>query len=268
MKKLPTVRRSGGSSDRQDDRDSYSLNQRGRVPTPRRRQIQQAAMASKKTVQRPKPVPRIEDEGNKPTPLLLKILSWLGIILLCFVLGYLGTSWFVEFLNKKLFLKPENRIENQEDLNNFNASEQERITSEALNSGENVQQISLNLYHVKNDTIAEVRQNFVSRTQEDNIRDAVTAVILLSEMPQADKIKLLHVFRMSDTAFLDMSGQFASAVESAGQRKSLLLLTSIVRTVQENFSPLSQVRFLIDSKPPKSGGSVDLSAPWKMPKKS
>ena len=261
---MPTVRRGNGSS---DERDSFSINTRGRVPTPRRRQIQQAAMAAKKVPQRPKHLPNPMEE-EKPTPLLLKILSWLGIILLCFVLGYLGTSWFVDFLNKKLLLKPENRIENQEDLNEFNAQEQERVLNETLNSGAEVKQISLNLYHVKNDTIAEIRQNFVSRTAEDNIRDAVASVISLSEMPQAERIKLLHVFRLQDTAFLDMSGQFASSIEAAGQRKSLLLLTSIVRTVQENFSPVVQIRFLVDSKPPKSGGTVDLSVPWKMPSKS
>jgi len=223
-------------------------------------------MAAKKIQQRPKPNPNINDD--KPTPVLLKILSWLGVILLCFVLGYLGTSWFVEFLNKKLLLKPENRIENQEDLKNFNEAEQEKVLNETLKSGADVKQISLNLFHVKNDTIAESRKNFVSRLPEENIRDAVTEVILLSGMPQADKIKLLHVFRLQDTAFLDMSGQFASSIETAGQRKSLLLLTGIVRTVQENFSPISQIRFLIDSKPPKSGGTVDLSAPWKMPSKN
>ena len=260
---MPTVRRGSGLSS--DERD---LNSRGRVPAPRRRQIQQAAMAAKKkSSQRPKPNPNINED--KPTPILLKILSWLGIILLCFVLGYLGTSWAVEFLNKKLLLKPENRIENQEDLNNFNESEQERVFNETLNSsGSDIKQISLNIYHVKNDTIAETRQNFLEKIPEDNIREVVTSVINLSGMPQAEKIKLLHVFRVQDTAFLDMSGQFASSIESAGQRKSLLLLTSIVRTVQENFSPLSQVRFLIDSKPPKSGGVVDLSAPWKMPSKN
>ncbi len=259
---MPTVRRGSGSSS--DERD---LSSRGRVPAPRRRQIQQAAMAAKKAQHRPKPNPNINED--KPTPILLKILSWLGIILLCFVLGYLGTSWFVEVLNRKLLLKPENRIENQEDLNNFNEAEQERVLNETLNSaGEDVKQVSLNLYHVKNDTIAETRQNFISKVPEDNIREVVTSVINLSGMPQAEKIKLLHVFRVQDTAFLDMSGQFASSIESAGQRKSLLLLTSIVRTVQENFSPLSQVRFLIDSKPPKSGGVVDLSAPWKMPSKN
>ena len=181
------------------------------------------------------------------------------------MLGYLGTSWIMDFLNKKLLLKPENRIENQEDFTEYQESEREQSMQETMSSGGNVQQVSLSLYHVKNDTIAETRKNFISRTREDNIRDAVEEVLSLSG---AHKIKLLHVFRNGDTAFLDMPGQFASTLSSMGKRKSLLLLTGLVRTLQENFSPITQIRFLIDSKAPKSGGDVNLAAPWKMPKKS
>ena len=90
----------------------------------------------------------------------------------------------------------------------------------------------------------------------------------LSGVPNAGKIKLLHVFRNGSTAFLDMPGQFASALDSMGQRKSLLLLTGLVRTLKENFSPVNQIKFLIDSKAPKAGGTVNLAAPWKMPSKS
>ncbi len=261
---MPTVRRQSTNETTTTSTPRGRVQVQRSVAGGRRRQAQQAAMK-----RQPRPKQHTEyDEEPKSTPLLLKILSWLGVILLCFVLGYLGTSWFVDILNKKLLLKPENRIENQEDLSNFESVEQERVTQQAIQSGESIKQISLNIYHVQNDTIAESRQNFISRTTEDNIRDAVSSVITLSGISGADRIKLLHVFRNSDTAFLDMSGQFASSLESAGQRKSLLLLTSIVRTLQENFSPISQVRFLVDSKPPKSGGVVDLSAPWKMPKKS
>ena len=177
----------------------------------------------------------------------------------------MGTSWIMDFLNRKLFLKPENRIENQEDFTEYQESEQERTTQENMTSGVNVQQVSLSLYHVKNDTLAETRKSFITRTREDNIRDAVEEVLSLSGAP---KMKLLHVFRNDETAFLDMPGQFASALSSMGKRKSLLLLTGMVRTLQENFSPITQIRFLIDSKPPKSGGDVNLAAPWKMPKKS
>lgn len=198
--------------------------------------------------------------------MLLKLLSWLGIALLCFVMGYMGASWFADFMNKKLLLKPENRIENQEDLSKFEETEQSRAVQSSQSGS--IPQISLNLFHVRNDTVAETRRNFVSRTQEENIRDAIEEILSLSEVPNAGKIKLLHVFRDNETAFLDMPGAFASSLSSMGERKSLLLLTGIVRTMQENFTPISQVRFLIDSKTPQAGGTVDLRAPWKMPKKS
>ena len=177
----------------------------------------------------------------------------------------------MDFLNKKLLLKPENRIENQEDLGDFQEAESDREAARLLSTGGGVvdiQQVSLNLYYVRNDTIAETRKNFVSRTREDNIRDAVEEILTLSEVPNVNRIKLLHVFRSEDTAFLDMTGQFASSIEAMGKRKSLLLLTGLVRTLQENFSPVTQIRFLIDSKAPKSGGEVNLAAPWKMPRKA
>ena len=247
-------------------------NDTGRPVPNRRRQAQQAiaeAEARKRYLQQKKnrPVPPDYDEG-KPTPLLLRILSLLGVILLCFVLGYLGTSWVVDFLNRKLLLKPENRIENQGDLSNFEEAERERSARQALFSGADVQQISINLYHVKDDAISEVRKNFLVQTREDNIREAVNEIISMSGVPNAERIKLLHVFKNGDTAFLDMPGQFASALNAIGKQKSLLLITSIVRTIQENFSPISQVRFLLDSKSPGSGGIVDLSSVWKLPKKS
>ena len=253
---MPPLRRNDSQSPRQ-------------VPN-RRRQAQQAiAQAQKRAVRppRPRPAPPDYDEG-KPTPLLLKILMILGVILLCFVLGYLGTSWVVDFLNKKLLLKPENRIENQEDLSHYEESARERSARSLLASGGDVQQISLNIYHVKDDAVASTRKSFLARTREDNISDAVNEVITASGVPNSEKIKLLHVFRNGDTVFLDMPGQFASSISAMGRQKSLLLITGIIRTMEENFSPITQVRFLIDSKPPKSGGEVDLSSVWKLPKKS
>ena len=242
-------------------------------PVPNRRRQAQIAMAEAEArkrhqqMKRPRPS-AIDADAKKPTPLLLRILSIFGVMLLCFVLGYLGTSWVVDFLNTKLFLKPENRIETQEDLSNFEEAERTQAARNAIMNGANVQQISLNIYHIQNDALAETRKNFLALTREDNIRDAVNEIILMSNVPHADRIKLLHVFRVNDTAFLDMPGQFASALNAMGKQKSLLLITGIVRTMEENFSPLSQVRFLIDSKTPQSGGTVDLSSVWKLPKKS
>ena len=254
---MPQTRRVRSSQSDERERETV------RPVTSRRRQAQQQLQQQKKISRQSK-----YNDENKSAPLLLKLLSWMGIILIFFVIGYLGTSWVIKLLGEKLMLKPDNLIENQQDLTEYQEKENEKSAREALNSGENIQQISLNLHHVKNDTIAETRKNFISRTKEDNIRDAIEEILLLSEVPNASKIKLLHVFRNNETAFLDMSGQFASSLDSMGQRKSQLLLTGLVRTLQENFSPITQIRFLIDSKTPKSGGTVNLSATWKMPKRS
>ena len=247
------------------------LRSSGRPVPNRRRQAQQAiaeAEARKRHLQQKKPRPAPDYDEGKPTPLLLRILSLLGVILLCFVMGYLGTSWVVDFLNKKLFLKPDNRIENQGDLSRFEEAERTRAARNALISGADIPQISLNLYYATDEAIGETRRNFLAQTKEENIREAVNDVIALSRVPNADKIKLLHVFKNEDTAFLDMPGQFASALNVMGKQKSLLLITSIVRTIDANFSPLSQVRFLLDSKAPGSSGIVDLSSVWKLPNKS
>ena len=209
---------------------------------------------------------RAPQEQRRGTPLLLKCFSWLGVILLCFVLGYLGTNILMDNLNKKLLLKPENRVEDQEDLKAMEEAERARPALPA--SGENVQQVALTLYYVKGDTVVEEKRNFVARTKEDNIADALNAVFSLSGVSGQEPIRLLHVFRNAETAFLDLSSTFVTALSSLGQRKSLLLLTGIVRTMQDNFSPITQVRFLIDSKTPMSGGVVDLTVPWKMPSRS
>jgi len=39
-----------------------------------------------------------------------------------------------------------------------------------------------------------------------------------------------------------------------------------VRTMNENFSPIVQVRFLVDGKEQKGGAPVDLSVPWRLPR--
>ena len=205
---------------------------------------------------------------RKDTPLMLRVLSWLGVILLCFVAGYLGTSWLMDALNEKLLLKPENRIENQSDLAKLNEAVEREREAAAARSG-NVQQISLKLYSVKDGRIAEpVRKSFVSRLKEDNMAEAVKSVLVLSGVPGVDKISVLHVFRSAETTYLDLSAAFVSALASMGQREGLLLLTAIVRTLEENFQPGVQVRFLIDSRSPSPGGPVDLTVVWKMPSRS
>ena len=202
---------------------------------------------------------------KKRAPLMLRLLSWLGVILFCFVAGYLGTSWMMGFLNTR-FLQKDNRVENRQELEAF--TEKERSRPVPVSSGQklDVQQLSLKLYHLKNGGLAEETRRFVSHAQEDNIRDAVHAVLVLSGIETAENgVRVLHVFRGADTVFLDLSGAFAQALAKLGQRNSQFLITGIVRTMQDNFPPIVKVRFLIDGAVASAGAPVDLTVPWQLP---
>lgn len=203
--------------------------------------------------------------GRERPPILLRFLSWIGIILLCFVAGYLGTSWMMRFLNTRSLLKPENRVENREDLKTLTESEKARSAPSGVRG--DIQQVGLRLYYLKNGGLVEESRSFLVRPQEDNIRDAVHALLSLSGLEGAEVgVRVLHVFRSADTVYLDMSGGFAAALSRLGQRSSQFLVTGIVRTMQDNFPPIVKVRFLIDGALSSGGAPIDLTVPWQLPR--
>lgn len=209
-----------------------------------------------------------EKPEKRRSPLLLRVFSWLGIVLFCFVAGYLGTSWMLRFLDKQFLMKPEGRIETQEDLKAF---EEERKRENQKNpsqaAGGDIHQLLLRLYYVKEGALTETQQSFVARTQEDNVKEAVESLLNLSGVGgKGNPVRVLHVFRSADTVFLDFSDPLLTVLTDLGERQSLILLTGIVRTMQENFPPIVKVRFLVNSAVPTSGSPVDLTVPWQLPK--
>jgi hypothetical protein len=100
-------------------------------------------------------------------------------------------------------------------------------------------------------------------TREDNIQEAVHKLLALSGL-FSDGVQVRHVFRNVDTVYLDFSGSFVSALSTAGATTSTLVITGIVQTMRDNFSPISKVRFLVDSKVQSTGSPVDLTATWQL----
>ena len=202
--------------------------------------------------------------GRERPPLLLRLLSWLGIILLCFVAGYLGTSWMMRSLNTRFLLKPENRVENGEDLKRLTEAERARNALSGVKG--QIPQVALKLHYLKDGGLVKETRTFLSRTQEDNIQDAIHTLLSLSGVEGADSgVRVLHVFRSADTVFLDFSGNFAAALSKLGQRNSQFLVTGIVLTMKENFHPIVKVRFLLDGAVPSGGAPIDLAVPWQLP---
>lgn len=193
---------------------------------------------------------------RRPQPVMLRMLSWIGFILVCFAAGYLGTSWLMNWMNTKSLLKPDDRVRTFADFEALNDAKQASLSSSAG-------QLSATLYYVDGENIVNTVRDFPAVTQEDGMASSAESVMQLSGA--GSSIKVLHVFRSGETVYLDMPGAFVSALSDAGQMKALRILTAIVRTMQDNFPPVVRVKFLVDSKTPEQGGIVDLSVPWQLP---
>jgi len=59
---------------------------------------------------------------------------------------------------------------------------------------------------------------------------------------------------------------FLGFLSAGGAKESALFITGVVQTMSENFSPIVQVRFLVDGKEQQGNAPVDLSVPWRLPR--
>ena len=122
-----------------------------------------------------------------------------------------------------------------------------------------MQRATFSVFYPKAGELTSENVDVISRTFEDNIQEAVLRILRLSGV--GDAVDVLHVFRDIDTVYLNLSTPFLDALNEFGERAGSLLISGIVRTMNENFS-LTKVRFLVDSKIVNSGAPVDLAAVW------
>ena len=202
------------------------------------------------------------DREKPKAPLLLRILAWCGVILLCFVVGYLGTSYVLKLLDRQIFFKPGGLVENENDLQVFLSADK---AVDVADVKLDMQKVALTLFYPKDELLVQERLELISRTFEDNIQEAIVKLLDLSGL-FGKEVYVKHVFRNVDTVYLDFSGAFVPALAAAGVEPSRLFITGVVRTMQNNFSPITKVRFMVDSKITSAGSPVDLTATWQLPK--
>ena len=198
-------------------------------------------------------------EKSKPKPpLLLRVLTWFGVILLCFVGGYLGTSYMLKLLDKPIFQKPESGVQAEKRGEVF-------LNGGASDLKLDMQKVVLSLFYPKDNALVEEKAEVIAHTREDNIREAVLRLLSRSGFFN-EETYVKHVFRNVDMVYLDFSSAFLSALNAAGAEASTLFITGVVRTMRDNFSPITKVRFLVNSQIVSTGAPVDLTAVWQLPR--
>jgi hypothetical protein len=198
------------------------------------------------------------EPARRKAPLMLRLLAWCGVVLFCFVVGYMGTSYVLLLLDKQSMLKPDAFGTEAAMLSSDNAEL-------AADAKLDMQKTTVSIYYPKNGALIEEKLDVIAQTREDNINEIVLKLLERSELFGKD-VYVKHVFRNVDTVYIDFSAPFLQALSAGGAKVSALFITGIVRTMRDNFQPIEKIRFLVDSKIVTSGAPVDLTAAWQLPK--
>ena len=201
---------------------------------------------------------RAPEPEVKKAPLLIRLFAWAGVIVFCFVAGYVGTSLALRMLNKKDILLRSDVVANREEAKD----------AVEAGSGEikvNARKVAFTVHFPGEGGLSSEKQEILSGIMEDDIRQVFGRIVSLSGGKFSQDMKLLNVFRSGDTLFLNLNSPFSASLSKIGEKESALFITAVVRTVTENFPPLTKVRFLVNGSIPAEGAPVDLTVPWQLP---
>jgi hypothetical protein len=200
-----------------------------------------------------------EDEPISKAPLAFRVLAWASLIAIFFAIGYGATSLVFKWMDGGGRKSPSNLASSQEDTRDMLA--RARSADEAAASSS-----------VVTFTISIPDGNsFVSRQiqcsaglREDTMKqtlaaymDAVKESSMLEPAAQS-----LNLFQSGDWLYLNMNAKFLDSLSKLGAERSRFLITGMVRTMTDNFAPVSKIKFYIDGKEARDKKPVDLTAAW------
>jgi len=205
---------------------------------------------------------RNQSAGERPkAPLMLRVLAWTGIVLLCFVGGYLGTSWGIKFLNQRDLLVQKDVVTTSEGVKNIiNNQATENVTQKQDNL--DVKKLTVKLSYPKDGTLISEAFELISGIKEQEIKETMEKLFSVSKM-FSKEVLVKHIFRNATTLYIDVSGPFIPMLSNAGQEKSTVFINGVVNTMKNNFPPISEVRFLVNGSVTTAGAPVDLTKAWK-----
>ena len=201
-----------------------------------------------------------DEEVVKKAPMPLRLLAWVSLIAIFFAIGYGATSLIFKWMDDRGGRRhPDNIVVNRQ--------EAEKFITETKSADETVvrdDSVLCTLSIPDGDSFS-TRQIRCSRgIREDNMQQTLSAYLdAVKEGKLLDPaVQSLNIFQSGDWLYINMNGSFMTSLKALGADKSRLLLTGLVKTMSDNFSPISKVKFYIDGSETKGKDPVDLSMPW------
>lgn len=201
-------------------------------------------------------------ESVSKAPLPFRIIAWISLVIVCFGLGYGGTSLVLKILSNK-------EIVVQEDVVSTPEEAEDLMSKGGIDTGSNVmpaKKLLFNIYVPSDGGVSSRQVPILSGLMEDDVEKVISSLVAegASSGYFMNDIKVLHVFRNGEVLYLDFNAPFLGALQKIGKERTAVVMTSLVRTMVENFSPVTKVRIMIEGRVPLGVGPVDLSVPWQL----
>lgn len=202
-------------------------------------------------------LPRRNREEPPKAKLPYRIIAWVSVIALCFAVGYGTTSLVLRYLDKR-------GITTEKDVVASGSDAARLLAESGTGSGGSVQRVAIRLFVPEGGTFKVQTLEVVPGVFEDDAKRALGELFarMKSLGSLKEDVQILHLFRSGEMAFLDVNDPFVASLEALDSEKGILLVTAIVRTLAENFSPLTRVRFLVNGREPTETKPIDLTVAW------
>lgn len=197
-----------------------------------------------------------EEESRTKAPPVVRIFAWGALLAIFFAGGYVGANYFFAKADK-----PGVRV------GNVVGSGAEVSAGAGLPTPAGIGEASYKLYMPLANGDFEQREIKIRKSiPEDDIRHVLTVYIDgLKELTEIEPgVQVLNIFRSGDWLYVDMSEDFLRSLKTLGKDKSTLVLTGLVRTIQDNFAPIKKVKFYVDGKESREKNPVDLENAWEL----
>lgn len=198
---------------------------------------------------------------------VVRLIAWGAVASIFFCLGYLSSGWLLNYLDGR-------GMGGQPDVVASKEQAEQLLDS---SSGDGIQTLVDMGRHVAfpiyvpdgKGGLAKREVKIVSGLMEDDLSKVVNALLdgLVEKKVLASDVGLLHVFRDGETLFMDFNDPFEITLSKMSASEGNLLMTGIVRSVVENFMPVTRVQFMVEGKIEESAGEVPLSMPWELRRK-
>lgn len=187
-------------------------------------------------------------------PWILRLVSWSAVMLLLFTLGYFGTGLVLKWVDSKGGPQETTVV-----------SGKEPVLGETPKAPQNEYRV----YSLKGNQLSESRVETAGGLMESDLREVLQGLfsLLQAEGVLDPQSAVLHIFRAGDLLYLDVNDACVRSIASLPPEKANLVMTGVVRTIIENFRPVTRVRFLVNGRESTETKPVNLAVAWQLARK-